>query len=152
LTIFGHSSWCCLSRISAPCRLGNHQSPQMNMTTFFVSNGQPLYFWSLKLVLFVTHQRTVKAGQAPISINEHNHRTLSPRDNPNFLRSLNLAMLICHNPANVSCDGRGGESIGRSRGLSLRPSSTHSLDVKTCVIIDSTVMLNYSRHGRYYAV
>ncbi|EIJ32854.1 hypothetical protein Thini_0188 [Thiothrix nivea DSM 5205] len=30
------------------------------------------------------------------------------------------------------------------------PQSQHT--VKTCVIIDSTVMLNSSRHGRYYAV
>ena len=45
-----------------------------------------------------------------------------------FIQALNLAKLIGQfREDNVSCDGRGGESIGRSRGLSPRPSSTHLL-------------------------
>jgi len=56
----------------------------MNMTTFFVSKGQLFYFRSLKLVLSVTHQRTVKVGKPPIQANERSHRTLSPREEPTF--------------------------------------------------------------------
>jgi hypothetical protein len=72
----------------------------MNVTAFVVGNGSFLYFGSLKFVLSVTHQRTVKVGQPPIQANERNHSHLSTRENPISLM-LNLTLTTVLSAANV---------------------------------------------------
>ena len=52
-------------------------------------------------MLSVSHQRTVKVGQAPIEANERNHRHLSARENPISLM-LNLILTTVLSAANAS--------------------------------------------------
>ncbi|EIJ36989.1 hypothetical protein Thini_4518 [Thiothrix nivea DSM 5205] len=82
-----------------------------------------LFRW-FRLELSVTHQRTVKIEKPPITVNECNHRTLPLRENQ--LLSLSQSgdtYWFVFDDANVMHDGRGGESVVKSRGLSPRPSS-----------------------------
>ena len=67
----------------------------MNRSTFVVSEGEPFFLWWFKLVSSITHQRTVKTGQAPFVANEHDHRILAATDNLSIW-AIQLVLSVTH--------------------------------------------------------
>ena len=81
----------------------------MNRSAFVISEGETFFFWWFSLVLSVTHQRTVKIGQAPFLANEYDHRILSATGNLSILgRSVGV---VCH--ASAHCEDESATIFGK---------------------------------------
>jgi|GEM_PF-5846137 len=108
-------------------RLGNHQSRSMNRSTALCRQRANSLFSVAQMgvvCLALAHrERRATTNHGKLSA----ATAICQQGKTQSLYLTNLTLSTVLSAANVSCDGRGGESIGRSRGLSPRPSSTHLL-------------------------